>query len=111
MRTGFSSVDAVVVDETLGLVAAVGPFGDGRAHARFADLEQARETRQHFVLAEFGDELVHPPFAEPVGAELAANVAEHQFRRAAVGGDDALDVGVALEARADSAPPADAGPR
>ena len=31
--------DAVVVDETLGFVAAVGPFGDGGAHPRFADLE------------------------------------------------------------------------
>ena len=94
MRTGCSSVDAVVIDEALGLVAAVGPFGDGGAHPRLADLEQARIARQHFVLAVFGDEFVQAPFAEPVGAELAADVAEHEFGRAAVGGDDALDVGV-----------------
>ena len=31
--------DAVVIDEALGFVAAVGPFGDGGAHPRFADLE------------------------------------------------------------------------
>jgi hypothetical protein len=86
--------DAVVVDEALGFVAAVGPFGDGRAHPRLADLEQARITRQHFVLAVFADELLQPPFAKPIGAELAADVADHQFRRPAVGGDDAFDVGV-----------------
>ena len=87
-------LDAVVVDEALGFVAAVGPFGDRRAHPRLADLEQARKARQHLVLAVFGDQFLQPAFAEPVGAELAADVAEHQFGRAAVGGDDALDVGV-----------------
>ena len=40
----------------------------------------------------FAVELDEPPLAEPVGAELAADVAEHQFGRAAVGADDALDV-------------------
>ena len=38
------------------------------------------------------------PLAEPVGAELAADVAEHEFGRAAVGADDALDVAMRLEA-------------
>ena len=38
-----------------------------------------------------------PPLAEPAGAELAADVADHQFRRAAVGGDDAVEIGIVLE--------------
>ena len=38
-------LDAVVVDKALGLVAAVGPFGDRGAHARLADLEQAGKAR------------------------------------------------------------------
>ncbi len=44
-------------------------------------------------------EFDQPPFAEPVGAELAANVAEHQFGGTAVGGDDARDVVVGHVAR------------
>ena len=105
-------VDAVVVDEALGLVAAVRPFGDrGLRSLRSDSLEQAVEAGEDLVAAEFADELVEPPLAEPVGAELAADVAEHQFGRAAVGGDDALDVGVAARSRAGSAPPADAGLR
>jgi hypothetical protein len=94
----FFQFDAVVVDEAFRFVASVGPFGDRRAHPRLADREQAAEAFKHFVLAVFGDELLQPPLAEPVGAELAADVAEHQFGRAAVGGDDALDVGQHFEA-------------
>ena len=61
-------------------------------------VEQALEAGEDFLLAEFADELDQPLFAEPVGAELAADVAEHQLGRAAVGGDDALDVAVRLVA-------------
>ena len=85
-------IDAVVVDEALGLEAAVLPFGEGLAQPRLRQLEQAVEAGEDFRLAVFGGELVEPPLAEPVGAELAADVAEHQLGRAAVGGDDALDV-------------------
>ena len=58
-------VDAVIVDETLGLEAAVGPFGDRGAHVRFAEIEQALETGQHLVLAEFRHQLDQPLLAEP----------------------------------------------
>ena len=88
-------IDAVVVDEALGLEAAVRPFRDGRAQLRFRHLEQPRASRRGSCRSpNFADQLVEPPLAQPVGAELAADVAEHQFGRAAVGGDDALDVGV-----------------
>ena len=55
-----------------------------------------RRSKQARILSlpNFADQLDQPPLAQPVGAELAADVAEHQFRRAAVGGDDALDVAV-----------------
>ncbi len=89
--------DAVVVDEALGLIVAIGPFGDGGTHARFADLEQARETLLHLVLAELGDEFVEPALAQTIGAKLAANVAEHQLGRTAVGGDDAVNVTLRFE--------------
>ena len=85
-------VDAVVVDETLGLVAAVAPFGDGGAHPCVRRSQQAVKGGADFVRPNFADQFAQPPFAEPGGAELAANVAEHQFGRAAVGGDDALDI-------------------
>src|SRR4029079_11536683 len=56
------------------------------------------EAGEDFLLAEFRRELDQPPLSQSVGAKLAADVAEHQFRRAAVGADDALDVadGLAL---------------
>ena len=60
--------------------------------------EQAVEAGEDFLLAVFGGQLVEPPLAEPVGAELAADVAEHQLGRAAVGADDALDVAERLAA-------------
>ena len=97
MRTGLFEIDAVVVDEAFGLEAAIRPFGDGRAHLRFGELEQPVEAGQRSCPCRIWRRSSSQPLlAEPVGAELAADVAEHQFRRAAVGGDDALDVGVAL---------------
>src|SRR5204862_334318 len=47
---------------------------------------------------EFSDEFGDTLFAEPACAQLAANVAKHQFRGAAVGGDDPLDLDIALAA-------------
>ena len=94
---GLVEAHAVVIDEALGLVAAIVPFGDGGLHAQAGQLEQAVEALQRLVLAELGDEFTQALFAQPARPELAANVAQHEFRRAAVGGDDALDLGVARE--------------
>ena len=60
--------------------------------------EQPVEAGEDLRLAVFRRQLVEPPLAQPVGAELAADVAEHQLGRAAVGADDALDVAERLEA-------------
>src|SRR5262249_56742595 len=57
------------------------------------------EAGEDCRLAGVGGELVQPPSAEPIGAQLAANVAEHQDRRTAVGGDDALEIAVGNMAR------------
>ena len=64
--------------------------GRGRPAEPLADLQLGaqREGLQHA-----GDRV-----DEPVGAELSADVAEHQLRRAAVGADDAVDVVARLEA-------------
>ena len=90
-------IDAVVVDEALGLEAPVLPFREALAQPRFRQLEQAVPAGQDLVAAVFADELAEPLLAQPIGAELAANVAQHQLGRAAVGRDDALDVGARLE--------------
>src|SRR6476620_11768791 len=79
---------AIVIDETLGLIAPSLPFGDGRAHALFGEFEQARETRDSIVAAEFADQFDDALFAQARRAELSTNVAEHEFGRAAVSGDD-----------------------
>ena len=91
-------IDAVVVDEALGLEAAVDPFGDGASHLHFGKLEQPLEAGERIRLAELGDQLAHALLAEPARADLAADVAEHELRRAAVGGDDLLDLDAALAA-------------
>ena len=95
---GLLEVDAVVVDEAFGLVAPVVPFGDGRAHALFGKLQQLVEGGERLDLAELGQQFAKAPFAEARGAELAADVAEHEFGRARVRRDDALDLDVALVA-------------
>src|SRR5262249_56114261 len=56
--------------------------------------EEAIKACEDVPLAEFAGEFAEPLLAQPVGAELAADVAEHEFRRAAVGADEPLDVGV-----------------
>src|SRR5690349_14739312 len=85
-------LDAIVVDETLGLEAAVFPFCEGLPQLRLRYLEQTIEAGEHFRLAIFRGQLIEAPFAEAVGAELPTDVAEHELRRAAVGTDDAIDV-------------------
>ena len=106
-----AEIDAVVVDEALGLVAAVRPFGDRGAHLGFAELEQPLAAGLDLVAAVFRQQLVDALLGQPAGAELAADVAQHQLGRAAVGGDQPLDVGVLADAWSGSAPPAGAGPR
>src|SRR5215471_12328186 len=80
-------VDAVVIDEALGLEPAVRPFGDRSLELRLRRFEQAIEAGLNFLPAEPADQLVETFLAQAVGAELAADVAEHQLRRAAVGAD------------------------
>ena len=106
-------IDAVVVDEAFRLEP---PIRSIRAIAavriRFAIIPAAgRSRRATLSLPNFAISSLSALLAQPVGAELAADVAEHELRRTAVGGDEALDVAVAPVARADSAPPAGAGPR
>src|SRR5258708_35080614 len=57
------------------------------------------EAGEDFSFAEFADELPRPPLAQRVGAELAADVAQHEFWGAAVGADQPLDVAVAAIGR------------
>src|SRR5437660_11768437 len=93
---GLFQLDTVVVDEALRLETPIRPLGKGLAQLRFRQIEQAVEAGEDFLLAVLRRQLDQPAFAEPVGAELSADVAEHKLRRAAVGADDALDVAEGL---------------
>src|SRR6185312_7624449 len=84
---------AIVIDKTLGLETSVRPLGASLAQLLLGDVEQAVEAGEDFLLAILGRKLVETALTQPVGAELAADVAEHELGRAAVGADDALDVG------------------
>src|SRR5690349_6478230 len=77
-------IDSVIVDEALSLKTPVLPLGEGLAQPRFRNFEQAVEAGENFCLTVFGRELVEPPFAQPVGAELTTNVAKHELRSATV---------------------------
>ena len=94
---GLVEPHAIVIHKTLGLVAPVVPFGDGRLHAQAGQFQQAVEAGEGLGLAEFRGEFAQALLAQTAGAELPANVSQHQLRRAAVGADDALDLRVALE--------------
>src|SRR5499427_4956249 len=87
-------VDTVIIDEPFGFEAPAVPFGDRRLELSFRHFKEAIEAREDVPLAEFGDEFAQPFLAQPVGAELSTDVAEHEFRRAAVGADEPLDVAV-----------------
>src|SRR5512140_3041968 len=52
------------------------------------------EAVEDFLLAVLVDQLGEAPLAEAIGAELAADVAQHQLGRAAVRRDDALEIAV-----------------
>jgi hypothetical protein len=70
----------------------IGPLGDGRAQLSLGGGEQLRCGRPEALHAVLGEKLAEATFAQPRSAELAADVAQYQLGRAAVGGDDALDV-------------------
>ncbi len=79
MRTGVFEIDAVVVDEPLRLEAPVLPFREAAAQPRFRQLEQAVPAGQDLVAAVFADKLAAAAAAQPVGAQLPADVAQHQL--------------------------------
>src|SRR5262245_16170499 len=87
-------IDAVIIDETLGLETTVLPLDDCRLDLCFRDFQQAIKAGKDLAFAELVDQLLEPLLAQPVGPELTTDVAEHEFRSAAVGADEALDVGV-----------------
>src|SRR5690348_3757720 len=91
-------LDAVVVDETLGFEAAILPLRKGLAEFRLGDIKQTSEAGEHFRLAVFCRQLIEAPLAQPICAELPADIAEHELGRAAVGANDAIDVADRLEA-------------
>src|SRR5258706_15076383 len=91
-------VDTVIIDKALGLKTPVHPFGNGGAHLLLGKVEQALKACERIGLAELADELGDTLLAEPARAQLTANVAQHQFRRAAVSGDDPLNLDIALAA-------------
>src|SRR5262249_21018647 len=92
-------LDAVVVDEALRLEAAIRPFPHHRAHRGLRDLQQAGGAGEGCRLSGPGGEARPAPLAPPIGARRAANVAEPQVGRTAVGGDDALEIAVGNMAR------------
>src|SRR6266853_3060581 len=87
-------LDAVIVDEALRLEPSIVPARHCELHAPTRHLEQPLIAGADLCGAMFSGERNQPPLAEAVGAELTANVAQHQFRRAGVGGDDALQIAV-----------------
>src|SRR5262249_12153188 len=90
--------DTVIVDEALRLEAAVMPFGDCGAHLLLRKLHQAGEAGFRLLAAEFPAPRADALLAQTARAYLAADIAQDQFRRAAVGGDDALDLEISLSA-------------
>src|SRR5215467_590060 len=93
----FLEIDAVVIDEALGLEAPILPFREGLAQPCFRYFEQTVEAGEHLCLAVLRRELVQSSLAKAIGTELPADVAKHELGRAAVGADDAIDVAHRLE--------------
>src|SRR5215831_17171277 len=85
-------LDPVVVDEALRLKPSIVPAGDRELHTSARHFEQPVIAGADLCWTVFSYQRDQPPFAEPVSTELAANVAEHQFGRAAVDGDDAFEI-------------------
>ena len=85
-------VHAIVVDEALGLRRAVGPRGDRRAQLRLGPVHEAAESGAHRLVSVLRDRLAQPPLAETARADLAVQVADDNVRRAAVRGEDPVEL-------------------
>jgi len=92
-RTG-----AVVVDEALGLGLAVGPGSDRRAQLRLRPVHEAAESGAHRLVSVLRDRLAQPPLAETARSHLAVQVADDDLRRAAVRGEDPVELAHAASA-------------
>src|SRR5918994_2232744 len=85
-------IDPIAVDEPLALADAVGPRGDFSAHLGFRPCNQLLKPAEDRFLAVALHHLLEAIFSEPRGAYLAAQVANHQLRSAAVGAENGFDV-------------------
>src|SRR5262249_61387823 len=83
---------AVAVDEALAFRLAVRPRGDLAAHARLGQREQRLVRIEHGVAAVALHQFLKAPLAQAVGARLAAQIADHELRRAAGGAEELFDV-------------------
>ena len=94
-----AEIDAVVVDEAFALGLAVGPGGDRLAHTVLGVGGEQLGGFENDILAVAFHQFANAPLAQPRRAHLAAQVAEHQRRGAAVGRDHGVDLFDRLEAR------------
>ena len=92
---GLREFDAVVVEKIcLRAVEAVRHFGNFLAQLGFANVHPALPAGEHGIGAVFAEQLRE--FAQPVGVgvDLRLDVSPGHFRRAGVGADERLHVGV-----------------
>jgi hypothetical protein len=89
---GRIEIDPIAVDEALALADAVGPGGDFSAHLGFRQCKQLLKRAENRFFAVALHHLLKAIFAKPRGADLAAQIAYHQFRSAAVGAENGFDV-------------------
>ena len=85
-------LDAVAVDEALALTAAVGPRGDFCAHLGFGQRKQLLEGFEYCLLAVALHHFLKASFAQARRADLAAQIADDELRRAAVAAEQCFDV-------------------
>ena len=85
-------IDAVAVDETLAFAYAVRPRSDLGAHLGFRQGEELFEGFEYGLLAVACHHFLEAPFAQARGADLAAQIADDQLRRATVTAEHGFDV-------------------
>src|SRR6516165_675072 len=85
-------IDSVAVDEALAFAETVGPGSDFSAHLRFGHGEELLIGGEDGLLTVAVHHLLKAPLAEPGRSHLAAQIADDQLRRAAVGAKDRFDV-------------------
>ena len=90
--------DAVVLQDLLGRVLAVGDGGDLGTHQALRVGDELPGRRQDGGGAVAVEQLAAPPLAHVQGAEHGVEVAPGGARRAVVGHDDAPDVALVLAA-------------